>query len=311
MATVKSKIILRNGDIQDLPILDPAEMAYAKNTNRVFIGNTPIVTSAIDNGGVLSAAVPVDLDLVYKYAVYIGTAPNYTDITCITDVNDFVMTFRQSAIITSSTPATLSDPSNYERFEIEETVIGSISGHEAIVKCSPSPTASTPSLLVTYTNIAEPFVVGETLTGQTSGVSMVADTIVDSPISAGDEITVKYNTEILTYQPDKEFDETQKMTLSGSSTGSLINAIVIDETRYNNAEIKYSLRDGTNVRTGTLTVSLLGTTFNIMDNYVSNDDDALPHIFNGTLSNGIFTLNYTTTSNTTVDFTFVTNYWKS
>jgi len=224
MATVKSKIILKQGNIVDLPILDAGEQGYATDVNRLFIGNPVIMATVADVAGVLTAAVPVDLDLVQKYEVWFGQL----NITPTTEVDNFVLTIN------------------------------------------------------------------------------------DAAVSAGDEIVVKYNTEILTYQPDREMDTPQTITLIGSNSAN-ITAVSFAEERYNNAEIKYSLRDDINnhVRTGTMTITLFNGTHNIMDNYVTDNHDLMPHVFGGSVVDGVFILNYSTLSTANTEFTYVTNYWKS
>lgn len=55
-----SKIQNRNGDFADLPILSTAELGYAKDERRLFIGNDPI-TVGTGNGANTSFVVDIDV----------------------------------------------------------------------------------------------------------------------------------------------------------------------------------------------------------------------------------------------------------
>ena len=127
----------------------------------------------------------------------------------------------------------------------------------------------------------------------------------------GESVELAYNTEILTYQPDREDDVPTEVTLEAPST--TIPQLAIDQTRYNNGEIKYSIRDDINghVRTGTVTFALMNGTARLSDNYVVCDDAHLPHEFSGTWNGDVYTFNATTTSTEEVTLTFITNLWKS
>lgn len=95
MATVQSKIILRQGELANLPILDSGELGYASlnNEQRLFIGNPPISAVVIDDGGELVANAGVDLDLVYKFQILHGT----NDITYTTVIDDNILKISPSA----------------------------------------------------------------------------------------------------------------------------------------------------------------------------------------------------------------------
>lgn len=86
-----TKIILRQGDIQDLPILDAGELGYANNQQRLFVGNQP-VTATVNAD--MQANIGVDLDLVPKFKVINGS----TDITSTTAVNNNVLTLSNTVV---------------------------------------------------------------------------------------------------------------------------------------------------------------------------------------------------------------------
>lgn len=60
MADIAAKIIVRNGNIGQLPRLSPGELAYAKDTRRLFIGNDPVILTG--DGVTTSFNFGVDLD---------------------------------------------------------------------------------------------------------------------------------------------------------------------------------------------------------------------------------------------------------
>lgn len=230
-----TKIILRQGDIQDLPILDSGELGYASKNNeqRLFVGNPDITRAVVDNNGALQVNTGVDLDLVYKYVILHGT----TDITSTTDVDNFVLTIN------------------------------------------------------------------------------------DSGVSEGDEITVRYNTEILTYIPDREDDYPIIFNLSAGLLSGWITPIEIDPERYDAGEIKYTIKDdaGTSKRSGKISFTIVGDDFAIEDNYVTTSETTLPYEFDFTVIDTdanpatpqMFMLSYTTTNAVDGEFAFVTNFWNS
>ena len=64
--TQVAKLVNRQGNFTDLPLLDPGELGYAKDVKRLFIGNDPIeVTST----GASSYTVPTDLSITPRYRV--------------------------------------------------------------------------------------------------------------------------------------------------------------------------------------------------------------------------------------------------
>lgn len=62
MATVNGKIILRQGNLADLPILEAGEQGYAVDARRLFIGNSPVYRSG--DGVTTAFNFGVDLDIL-------------------------------------------------------------------------------------------------------------------------------------------------------------------------------------------------------------------------------------------------------
>lgn len=131
-------------------------------------------------------------------------------------------------------------------------------------------------------------------------------------------IVLYYNTEQLTYVPDREDDPTRKLTLySTAGATQTIDAVTIDYNRYDNCEITYSIREvlSGNSRLGKLNISLNNNnTATIDDQYTVTNDDLLPHVFGvsvPTSPDTVFTLQYSTTSEAQVEFSYKTNYWSS
>jgi hypothetical protein len=66
-----SKMIARNGEISDLPMLDPGEFGYAKDERRLFIGND-VVDVGTGNGIDTEFYVDIDLNNPYVIAAFVG-----------------------------------------------------------------------------------------------------------------------------------------------------------------------------------------------------------------------------------------------
>lgn len=67
MATTQvSKLLVRQGNFSDLPLLDPGELGYAKDQKRLFIGNDPI---EITSTGASSYTIAVDVTLTGRWRV--------------------------------------------------------------------------------------------------------------------------------------------------------------------------------------------------------------------------------------------------
>lgn len=236
--TIISKIVLRRGNLADLPILEPGEQGYATDARRLFIGNEPVVrygdgttkifSFATDLGSQTSPTTVVDTLLDYKYAITINGVDQQKDA-------DYYIRNDGKQIEFTSAP-----------------VVG------AVIKLS-------------------------------------------------------FNTELLTFTPDREDDPTIRVMLPGSATEQQLPELTIDRTRYDNCTINYTMicNNNVNMRKGTINIGLMPTTHTISDQYDTMDDVKLPHAFS-IVDNGDFAvLAYTTTDPDQASFSFKTNFWKS
>lgn len=216
MANIDARLIVRKGNLQDLPILDSGEMGYAENVNRLFIGNNPLTQTG--DGSTTQFNFGIDLTgPAFLYSVDIdGVQAALT----VNTSNDFIMGF-------TTAPAD------------------------------------------------------------------------------GSVITLKYNTEILIKQPPEGmYDAPVSAELvPGPVTGELFTPITIDSARFNDIKIRYTIINNNASteyrRSGTLSISLGDADFVIDDTYTINFDPAvnanlLDHTFDGTMTTGVFVLNYTT-----------------
>ena len=64
--TQVAKLLNRQGNLTDLPLLDPGELGYAKDVKRLFIGNDPI---SVNSDGSASYTVGIDLSKSSRYRV--------------------------------------------------------------------------------------------------------------------------------------------------------------------------------------------------------------------------------------------------
>ena len=64
--TQVAKLLNRQGNLTDLPLLDPGELGYAKDVKRLFIGNDPI---SVNSNGSASYTVGIDLSKSSRYRV--------------------------------------------------------------------------------------------------------------------------------------------------------------------------------------------------------------------------------------------------
>tara|TARA_X000001036_G_scaffold426011_1_gene452910 strand:+ start:499 stop:1158 length:660 start_codon:yes stop_codon:yes gene_type:complete len=77
MATTRtSKIRVRQGNFSDLPVLDPGEIGYAKDSRRLFIGND-VVNVGTGNGVLLGFTLPLSVSKPNITTVFVaGSAVN-------------------------------------------------------------------------------------------------------------------------------------------------------------------------------------------------------------------------------------------
>lgn len=96
-----AKLIVRQGDLTDLPILDEGELGYALDAKRLFIGNDAVLDTA--TAGKTSFSFDVDLDLVEKYTIAVNQViqTEGTDYTIVGDGR--VVEFTTAPVPTGST----------------------------------------------------------------------------------------------------------------------------------------------------------------------------------------------------------------
>jgi hypothetical protein len=77
MATTRtSKIRVRQGNFSDLPVLDPGEIGYAKDSRRLFIGND-VVNIGTGNGVLIGFTLPLSVSKPNITTVFVaGSAVN-------------------------------------------------------------------------------------------------------------------------------------------------------------------------------------------------------------------------------------------
>lgn len=132
-------------------------------------------------------------------------------------------------------------------------------------------------------------------------------------------IKLQYNTELLTYIPDRGDDNVTSVSLDttgGAVTNENIAAITVDTSTHNNIVIDYSLK-GTNVgpRIGKISIGIQDSDF-VIDDYFTAKTHATSgtpvvsdHHFGGTIAGGYFILNYTTALTEEVTLTFQNTNW--
>jgi hypothetical protein len=126
MATVISKILVRQGALSDLPILSAGELGYATDRQRLFIGNpaisrtiTSVTESVTDTGSEYITTVNhgIDLDNLYSlesnkgYRFYLYKEAD-ADKENPYDITDFCSTDPNTKLTTITIP--ISDPSSIE-----------------------------------------------------------------------------------------------------------------------------------------------------------------------------------------------------
>ena len=84
-----SKIRVRQGNLADLPVLDPGELGYAKDSRRLFIGNDT-VNVGTGNGVFVGFTLPLSMSKPIISTVFVdGVAQNTANYT-IREVNSDV-----------------------------------------------------------------------------------------------------------------------------------------------------------------------------------------------------------------------------
>jgi hypothetical protein len=139
-------------------------------------------------------------------------------------------------------------------------------------------------------------------------------TFTTAPASGTGNIELKYNSEVYLFEPDVGLDVPGLVSIS-SASGTL--PIAFDGDRYDNADIRYSLRNAVgHIRKGVLSIAVdvPTDTHTISDNYTNNATTAgslLDHVFTGTMVAGIFTLQYTTTDTADANLSWLTDNFKA
>lgn len=136
------------------------------------------------------------------------------------------------------------------------------------------------------------------------------------PVGTGN-IQLYHNSEIFLFEPDVGLDVPGLVGLAGPATNANIASISFDGTRYDNVDIRYSLRNAAgHIRKGVLSiaVNVVTNTSTISDNYTTDATTVgslLDHAFTGSMSTGIYTLQYTTTDTTTANLSWLTDNFKA
>ena len=137
--------------------------------------------------------------------------------------------------------------------------------------------------------------------------------IFSSAPGLGAEIALYHNLEILSTEPPESiYDTVKSESMIAPATDQDFQYITIFTNagggyNYDDVEIRYTLVEGSNRRKGTLSIALnTDNTFTLNDSYTSNCfGAALDHEFWGTMTGGVFVLNYTTTDSTPATMSWV------
>jgi len=153
---------------------------------------------------------------------------------------------------------------------------------------------------------------------KTDGVDYTVDNftiafVTAPPIGTGN-VSLEYNSEIHLFEPDVGLDVPGFVAIT-SASGAM--PVAFDGTRYDNADIRYSLRNvAGHIRKGVLSIAVNATnnTHTISDTYTNNattSGSLLDHVFTGTMSGGLFTLQYATNDTANADFAWLTDNFKA
>jgi hypothetical protein len=136
------------------------------------------------------------------------------------------------------------------------------------------------------------------------------------PVGTGN-VQLYHNSEIFLFEPDVGLDIPGLVGLTGPAALSSIASISFDGTRYDNVDIRYSLRNAIgHIRKGVLSIAVdaVTNTDTISDNYTTNATTVgslLDHAFTGSMVGGIYTLQYITTDTTTANLSWLTDNFKA
>lgn len=143
-----------------------------------------------------------------------------------------------------------------------------------------------------------------------------------APPAGTNNIELRYNTELLTFEPDKTVDAPMPTLLlqRNPSFFSETDAIEIPAIQYDSLyndyiDIKYMLKNAAGeIRKGVISVGIDRDSNNLSvhDNFNTNAFASFDHHFDGTISTeGVFTLTYQTAFTDEFYFSYILDDWKS
>ena len=289
-----AKIQVRSGDLADLPILAPSEFGYAKNAQRLFIGNDPVTASPAPDGSITNFDFGIDFDNLQKYNIVNQDDDIINSTTVIPSNPGTSVTI---ALDDSSTGTTATDYTFFSGFTITS------------VKKIPSGQSNSAPLTITTDYTVDYSTNTVTLTS----APLTTDTIrIEGAPSTG-YLYLEYNTEVYTVEPDSGLQLPTTVQLAGSASPAVNTGVYVDKSENQYVQIQYTLSGASGERrTGVITVGIdINTsTFTIDDSYTSNATGTdLDHIFTGNITNNTFSLQYTCTDISSRSFSWITKNW--
>ena len=283
-----AKIQVRSGDLIDLPILAPSEFGYAKNAQRLFIGNDPVASSPAPDGVITDFDFGIDFDNLQKYSIVNQDDDRINSTTIIPSNPGTSVTI---ALDDSSTGTTDVDYTFFDGFTIT-----SVSKNGTALTITTDYTVDYSTNTVTLTS-----------------APLTTDTIQLQGAPSAGNLYLEYNTEVYTVEPDSGLQLPTTVQLAGSASSATNTGVYVDQSENQYVQIQYTL-SGTSGerRTGVITVGIDSntSTFTIDDSYTSNATGTdLDHIFSGNITSGTFSLQYTCTDTTDRSFYWITKNW--
>jgi len=159
------------------------------------------------------------------------------------------------------------------------------------------------------------YVDGVETTNYTTNNFLVTFTVAP-PVGTGN-IQLYHNSEIFLFEPDVGLDIPGLVGITGPATDANIATISFDVTRYDNVDIRYSLRNAVgHIRKGVLSIAVnaANNASTISDNYTTDATtvgNLLDHAFTGIIDDGIYTLQYTTTDTEIANLSWLTDNFKA
>lgn len=270
MATISAKQRVRQGNLADLPVLSPGEFGYALDYKRLFIGNT--TASQLGNGTRTDFNFGVDLDDVTATAFRV-TINGLEQQGYLID--DFTVSFAAAHTINGSED------------------VG------PVFAVAPYKTVNTVKVNDVELDVAD-WTYNSTENTLTLNTALNPADVLDyySAPADGATVSLHYNSEVALEQPPEGMRDIPKTTPLSEAAGTTdLPAITIDAARFGDVQIRYTITNTNgDRRKGTINLSLdyANNAFDINDNYISTSyPTALAYDFSGTMTNGIFVLNYT------------------